>query len=278
MTHHKFFKLGGLELHVSHNPEDRSVSAGIYRKGDTVVRASAYGPALRLGAGLELAGNGAGEEPIRLHLHALLGSVYLTIGGAMAERIAAAVAGARELAAGLEVAAVETGDGQDVMVSGSFLADRWSGKRSDPRFAFSIKDKVLGDFDVTNRLLDEQLREVTFPEGVYQIRFSRFERITKRRRWPWSKSSISIEAQVLSGPGARTMVPVPGKGESAHDCDDSGWYSLGLAAATIDEAELELISRVMRYRNRHGGAGWRPAVIEPAPTPGEPTPPPAAAA
>jgi hypothetical protein len=140
-----------------------------------------------------------------------------------------------------------------------------------------LRDELFGHFTVEDREVASQLREVPLPEGVYEVRFRLVERTTRRPRWPFPRRFVTCEATVVRGPDGRTSIPIPGKGESAHDCDDDGWVSMGLAANTIDAAIGELVADVLERRRRYGGATWRPAVPSPATSPDEP-PPPAAAA
>jgi hypothetical protein len=272
MKNHKHINLGfGHEIVVSHDPADGSVSADLRRGfGDSLVRVTAYGPGPFLGAGLELTPHGAGDEPIRLHLHALLFRLYFLFGGDVAEKVAARLVGRREVQVNLDASVVEGTDGPDVMIDGAWFADRWHSRRGDPRFTILARDLVFGRLDVQLRKVDEQIREVPLPEGVYEVSFIRYERTERRARWPFARrsSQVTMEA-VLRGPNGEDYIPVPGKNER--------WYSCGVAAETIDAAVGELIADVLEHRRRHGVPGWRPPVPSPATSPDEP-PPPAAAA
>lgn len=272
MTGYKHINLGrGYELVLSYRPEDRSISADLQRaNGDTLVRITAIGPDAMLGAGLELSPRGAGEEPIRLHLHALLFRLYLSLGGDLAEAVAASVTSGRELEVGLDACRITGTDGPDVMISGAWFAERWHGRRTDPRFAVMLRDLVFGRLDVQLREVEREVREVPLPEGLYEVSFIRYQRIERRPRWPLAKRSCQVTAhRVVRGPNGESFIPVPGKHEA--------WYGKGLAAATIDDAVAELVADVLEHRRRYGGARWRPPVFTPPAAPPE-EPPPAAAA
>lgn len=276
MLNYKRFRLGPLhELVLSHDPDDGSVSIDLHRGVDTLARLTVCGPHPSIGANLTLTPRGASEYPLRLQLHALLARAYLSLGGDVAERVAAIIAGRRELETGLDVCLANAGDGPDVMISGCWFADRWSGKASDPRFAVLLRSVLLGVARVETRIVSEQTREVPLPEGLYEVRFTRYERTTGRPRWPFRARSWSFEATVIRGPNGETSIPIPGKGESAHDIEDDGFYSLGLVADTAEEALCELIVRVLERRRRYGGDNWKPS---PRVGSAMPEPPPAAAA
>lgn len=264
MTSHKRFTIGRHELVLSHDPEDGSISAEVRRGCDPIARVTAYGPGAMLGAGLELCPNGASEAPVRLHLHALLFRLYLSAGGELAEIVASLLTGGRELEAGLDAARIEGTDGPDVMISGALFAERWHARKSDPRFAFMLRDVVLGRLTVELRTVDVQVREVPLPEGVYEVSFIRYERTEQRARVPFRRRSYQVTAdKVVRGPGGENFIPVPGK--------HSGWYGKGLAAETIDDAVAELVADVLEQRRVYGGAAgvrWRP----PVPTPEAPPP------
>jgi hypothetical protein len=272
MTKHKHISLGfGHEIVASHDPEDGSVSVDLRRGfGDSLVRITAYGPGPMLGAGLELTPHGAGEEPVRLHLHALLFRLYLLVGGDTAEKVAARLVGRREVQVNLDASVVEGTDGPDLMIDGAWFADRWHARRGDPRFTVLARDLVFGRLDVQLRKVEESIREVPLPEGIYEVSFIRYERTERRARWPFAKRSHQVTmTAVLRGPTGEDFIPVPGKSER--------WYGVELAAETIDAAVGELVADVLEHRRRHGGLGWKaPAYVEPAKGPEEP--PPAAAA
>jgi hypothetical protein len=139
---------------------------------------------------------------------------------------------------------------RDPMASWSRRVPRWRCGNFHP------VDFLFGRTTTTERVLREEEVVVPLPERGYRGKV-RLDEITWRRpRWPFAwRRVLSAHVDMAQG----EQVPVPGKGESAHDCGEDATYSLSTTAATVEEAVAAMVESVLRTRRRHGGSvGWRP--------------------
>lgn len=122
---------------------------------------------------------------------------------------------------------------------------------------FSIPDFFLGR-NKCGKVEQEPIAAVVpMPEGDYPVQVVFFEQTWKRPRWPWPKRRKGAEV-VCMGNG----IPVPGKGESAWDCDDTAYLSIGTSAMAVEEALAQARETIMQRRERYGGNNWQPEKVK----------------
>jgi hypothetical protein len=54
------------------------------------------------------------------------------------------------------------------------------------------------------------------------------------------------------------QVPFPGKGENSYDCGEDATLGMSCPGPTIEDGVGRLVASVLRSRERHGGANWKP--------------------
>lgn len=123
---------------------------------------------------------------------------------------------------------------------------------------FDPTDFLLGRPQYSTRELSTHRAEIPMPEGVYPATVVLSEATWKRARWPWPKRLLRAEITPDQG------VPHPGKGENSYDIDEDATYSMTTQASSVSEAVGKFVASVLRDRERHGGANWRPEVRQPA--------------
>lgn len=132
--------------------------------------------------------------------------------------------------------------------------DEWSSKT--PRWReghFNLPDFLFGRY-ICSRVEQEPIAAlVPMPEGDYPATVRFFTQTWQRSRFPYTKRRSDAHVDVEGG------IPIPGKGESAWDCDDSAFLSIGSSATTVEGAIADAIDCVNRRRERYGGRNWRPA-------------------
>ncbi len=120
---------------------------------------------------------------------------------------------------------------------------------------FNIADFVLGKEIYSSDPITTE--EVTIPiaERNYHAT-AKLENCTwKRSRWPWPKHLRRVDITMHDG----NEIPVPGKGENEWDCGEDATYSMITTADSISEGINNLISDVLKTRNKYGGKDWKPA-------------------
>jgi len=125
-------------------------------------------------------------------------------------------------------------------------------------WSFNIKpvDFLFGkERIVAEKVLDERLVKVRFPEAIYDVSFKLFRRWDKRPRWKSKRFDI---CRIEMDP----PIPVPGKGENAWDIGEDAIWSISCNATSIDQAVIKLLDSVNRSRVRYGGATWLPGTQE----------------
>jgi hypothetical protein len=110
-----------------------------------------------------------------------------------------------------------------------------------------LDDLLLGTSTHTRRILRTQSILVPMPEGTYPATATLFESTWKRPRW-FTERLVRCDITVPGG------IPMEGKGENSWDCGEDAVYSLTCPAHTIEEAIGQLVTSVLRSRQRYGGA------------------------
>ena len=133
--------------------------------------------------------------------------------------------------------------------------DAWSS--TTPRWrsgSWNAVDAFLGKEAHDRKVLSEHEVDVSMPEGTYRWNVSLVEQTVKRSRWPWPKTYRTVDAKALDG----QQIPVPGKGESAHDCDDDALYAVSGEGRSVAEGIAKIVGSVMRSRLKYGGSTEMP--------------------
>lgn len=127
-------------------------------------------------------------------------------------------------------------------------------------------DFLLGRPIFSQKVLDEREVGVPMPEGVYRGKAALTED-TWRRPGPGLWQALGFdELPWLTERLTRVMVsvpqgvPVPGKGENAHDLDEGAIYDRTGPAASIEEGVGAFVGSALNLRRRRAGEGWRPSV------------------
>lgn len=125
-------------------------------------------------------------------------------------------------------------------------------------------DRLLrGRAVVTRRELERREVSVPMPEGPYAATAVLEEVRVEYPRWPTEVAyTVTLDLTAAGG------IPVPGKGESAHDCEDDAILQSSERGRSIPDAIGELVGSVLARRERHGGRGWLPPP-KAAPAPAE---------
>lgn len=210
----------------------------------------------RLGASVAI--NPDDETPIMLSLGIAPLQVYLCLEHPLAERLA------NRLPQGEYGARIAWDqDMQDI----TLRVDCGTDKNSEswrPFVLAHFKDVILGKQVYTQAAGIDSRHTIHFAEGAYEVRIVKSESSWERTRWPWASKSRAFGFEVLSGPGGRTSIPVPGKGESAHDCDDDGLSAGSMIAVDAMDCAGKLVAEIMRLRHKRGGPGWTPEPVRSA--------------
>lgn len=118
--------------------------------------------------------------------------------------------------------------------------------------SFNPVDILLGREHYTKEKGQPILATLALPEKIYNVEVIPARIRWKRPRWPhariWTGFSLNCEEGI----------PVPGKGESAWDCEDDAIYGTGSSAETVEGAVEDLRKTVLEQRERYGGKGWIP--------------------
>lgn len=134
--------------------------------------------------------------------------------------------------------------------------DEW--RSSDPwwmHHTFHVSDWILGRPRYSRVIVEEGIPvSITIGQwegdGPYTGTAMKVHSEWKRR---FTTKRVDDYEISMDAPG----LPFPGKGENSWDCGDDGLYGFGGAPpleATIERA----IADVKKYRERYGGAEWRP--------------------
>jgi len=116
---------------------------------------------------------------------------------------------------------------------------------SNYSFCFSVPDFFLGDVKVNYERLSKEHLGVAFPEKTYNVTATRRRVTRKRPRW-FEESFIAVDLDCEDG------IPIPGKGESSHDCGDTATYSYYAPNSTIKDAVSKLMKSVSERRRKYG--------------------------
>lgn len=219
--------IGRLFLSISWRPELRAigVSAAL---GRSRIDASISGPDMDVGAWLDLAGMGAGEEPIGVRLHAALFHVLASLGGPHAETLAAHLSPRRRTITGAGARVVQLHDEVDVVLSAAWAADLWMPTRR--YVAGTLRDLLLGPSTVTGVRTTQEEHHLRLADGTFLVRFEARSVEMARPRAPWlSRTTTTISATILEGP-----ITVQG--------------AIPLAATSIAEAIGEMMGVVSALR------------------------------
>lgn len=134
-------------------------------------------------------------------------------------------------------------------------ADPNSWSSSTPRWrdgSFSLEDFFLGKETYLSKPVGTPVDIIVpMPEGTYAGTCQMTEDMWSRPRWP-AKSIRRAKVDMVK------PVPFPGKGESAHDCDEDALCGWGGPARSPADAVGEIVASVLRNRERHGGRNWQP--------------------
>lgn len=122
-------------------------------------------------------------------------------------------------------------------------------------FTINVLDLLLGKLVRGDQIVRRAEIDVQMPEGAYPALAELVEAAEKRPRWPVVKREMFVDVKLLKG------VPVPGKGESAWDCEDGAIMETRVPATTIPAGVAEAVKRILRERVKHGGKNWKPSPV-----------------
>jgi len=191
------FTLGRMSISLSWGSEHRAlrVAASV---GNSRAEATLHGPDMDVGAWLDLAGDGAGEEPIGIRLHAALFQIYATVSGPAAEALASRLSSGSRTITGAGARVVRLHDEVDVVLSAAWGADLWVPTRW--YVAGTLRDLLMGPSAASVRTAQEE-HHLRLADGTYQVRFEARSVEMARPRAPWlTRTTTTISATVLSGP------------------------------------------------------------------------------
>jgi hypothetical protein len=134
--------------------------------------------------------------------------------------------------------------------------DEWNAKTPKWRNGcFHIDDFVLGKYTYTKVNQPSIPVLIPMPEKDYEGTLTFFTQTWKRSRWPFSRQRQGASVDIEGG------IPIPGKGETDYNCDDTACFSIGTSATTIVGAIDAVVQRVNERREHYGGKGWLPQEV-----------------
>jgi len=138
-------------------------------------------------------------------------------------------------------------------------ADPNSWSNTTPRWrdgSFSLEDFFLGKETYMSKPVGAPVDIIVpMPEGTYAGTCQMTEDMWSRPRWP-AKSIRRAKVEMAK------PVPLPGKGESAHNCDADALYGWSGPARHPTDAMGEIVASVLRSREQRGGQSWQPKAQE----------------
>ena len=140
------------------------------------------------------------------------------------------------------------------------LADPDLGKSDEPwyvRGCFDLLDFFLGEKTTDKQLLIDHV-PVTIPLDGQEYKGTCTTHLFSVRRPRWM-SETHVVSELAFNAEEGKGIPIPGKGESAHDIEEDAILRYSCEAATPTDAVRELVTHVQSLRHRRGGTGWRPA-------------------
>jgi hypothetical protein len=120
----------------------------------------------------------------------------------------------------------------------------------------SIVDALLGPVEITSQIVDSRITTIPMPEGAYKVRTIIERRTHARLRWfAWT----SLRGSAETGDDITMPIPVPGKGENGHDCDEDALHAMSVdGIRTHADIVGEVVRSVLSTRERRAGIDWRP--------------------
>lgn len=219
--------IGRMSISLSWGSEHRALRAAA-SFGNSRAEVMLHGPDMDVGAWLDLAGDGAGEEPIGIRLHAALFQIYATVSGPAAEALASRLSSRRRTVTGAGARVVRLHDEVDVVLSAAWGADLWVPTRW--YVASTLRDLLLGPSTVTGVRTTQEEHHLRLADGTFLVRFEARSVEMARPRAPWlSRTTTTISATILEGP-----ITVQG--------------AIPLAATSIAEAIGEMMGVVSALR------------------------------
>lgn len=131
------------------------------------------------------------------------------------------------------------------------------GSSSDPwwwNIRLPLRDWLLGQTEYNSETLEEGECQIVMPEGTYPLTYVHSLATWKRPRWPKTKVVHRFTLTVLDEGG----IPIPGKGESAYNCEDDAVFDVTIPAERLADAILAMFKDIAATRERYGGPLWRP--------------------
>ena len=103
--------------------------------------------------------------------------------------------------------------------------------------------------------------DVPMPERSYRWRVELTDEVFGWPRVPFGRVYVRrAHCDALDG----EAIPVPGKGENAHDMGEDALHGSTMPAHSVDDAVAKIVASATHTRLRYGSADWRPEPARPA--------------
>ncbi len=217
-----------------------------------------FAPQHSIGGGV-VVGDGDGEDGVTISMRVPWFGVYVS-----AERVVPRwlrsrmrntgqkYPSARELAVSWHNGAVWWKLWCDLHESGSHVPI-WDARSHWRSPVWHVVDWLFGRLTSHVEHVETHTATLHLPEGDYPVTVEITWRVRQRSRLAGSRR-MTTTASVIS----ETGIPIPGKGESAYDCDDDAYYQIGTPAETVDDALVFALQKIRERREEYGGRDWRP--------------------
>jgi len=117
-------------------------------------------------------------------------------------------------------------------------------------YVFRPLDLIFGQHRYLDQILSTKDVIVPMPEKAYPATLVTHWCTWKRQRWPWWPMLITQVRYDVQIPGG---IPIPGKGESEYDCQDTATMSLWTTADSEEQAICKVVENCLTTRRKYGG-------------------------